>query len=109
MDVLARVVGSGRVFERVGGAVVALVVAGITVLVAPTADAQCISGSDCNDHDPCTQDLCILFVCSNPPKGCEDGNQCTIDFCSTPTRSSTPTRTRARTATTRGAGSTIVM
>jgi hypothetical protein len=45
---------------------------------------QCIKGADCNDNDPCTDNVCTKGVCSNPQNGapCDDGNPCTQnDFC----------------------------
>jgi len=41
---------------------------------------------NCNDNNPCTDDLCAGDVCTNPGKNitvfCDDGNPCTIDLCS---------------------------
>jgi Lectin C-type domain len=43
---------------------------------------QCTSPSDCDDADPCTNDLCNSGTCSNPPNtgaSCDDGNACTAN------------------------------
>jgi hypothetical protein len=41
--------------------------------------------SSCNDHDPCTDDLCVDGKCVNKPNdglvANDDGNACTRDFC----------------------------
>lgn len=45
----------------------------------------CTTGSDCADGNPCTDDVCDVTQCLNPPLGnspCEDGDECSIgDFC----------------------------
>jgi hypothetical protein len=46
---------------------------------------ECLAASDCNDGNPCTDDVCTNNVCSNPPNTlpCEDGLFCTAgDTCS---------------------------
>jgi subtilisin-like proprotein convertase family protein len=50
----------------------------------------CITGSQCDDGDPCTWDLCVLgqcvsnlispFCCTGDG-GCDDGDPCTRDLC----------------------------
>ena len=45
----------------------------------------CTSPSQCNDNNPCTNDVCTAGVCSNPNNtaACaDDGNACTSDVCS---------------------------
>lgn len=45
----------------------------------------CSTSAQCNDSNPCTNDVCSAGVCSNPPNtnSCNDGNACTtIDTCS---------------------------
>lgn len=46
-----------------------------------TATFQCITGADCNDSDPCTDDVCNAGACQHSPTNCDDGNACTIDAC----------------------------
>jgi hypothetical protein len=45
----------------------------------------CATNSDCADGNPCTDDVCDVTQCLNPPLGnspCEDGDECTVgDFC----------------------------
>lgn len=45
----------------------------------------CVTNSDCADGNPCTDDVCDITQCLNPPLGnspCEDGDECTVgDFC----------------------------
>jgi hypothetical protein len=45
----------------------------------------CVTNSDCADGNPCTDDVCDVTQCLNPPLGnspCEDGDECTVgDFC----------------------------
>ena len=45
----------------------------------------CASNSDCADGNPCTDDVCDVTECLNPPLGnipCEDGDECSVgDFC----------------------------
>ncbi len=46
----------------------------------------CFTSAQCNDNDPCTQDLCSSGVCSNPPapngQACDDNLYCTVsDVC----------------------------
>ncbi len=43
----------------------------------------CQSDTDCNDKDPCTiRGTCVDGACTAPTaKPCDDGNQCTEDFC----------------------------
>jgi hypothetical protein len=40
----------------------------------------CVTPAQCNDGNPCTQDLCVSSVCSNPPvtdgTSCDDGDPC---------------------------------
>lgn len=42
---------------------------------------QCLGHSDCDDNDPCTEDLCLNGTCSHNPVNCDDGNICTDDYC----------------------------
>ncbi|MBK8258486.1 MAG: hypothetical protein IPK82_38235 [Polyangiaceae bacterium] len=51
----------------------------------------CITNNDCNDGDPCTQDVCpapgamcqhaAIFDCCDQDLDCNDTNQCTVDTC----------------------------
>ncbi|MBK8170969.1 MAG: hypothetical protein IPK60_11585 [Sandaracinaceae bacterium] len=41
----------------------------------------CVTGTECNDADPCTTDSCVLGHCSNTPISCDDSNTCTVDHC----------------------------
>ena len=45
----------------------------------------CVTNADCADGNPCTDDVCDVTQCLNPPLGnspCEDGDPCSIDdFC----------------------------
>ena len=45
----------------------------------------CAVSSDCADGNPCTDDVCDVTQCLNPPLGnspCQDGDECTVgDFC----------------------------
>ncbi len=36
---------------------------------------------DCDDGDPCTDDIIDGTNCTHVPKNCDDGNPCTDDFC----------------------------
>jgi hypothetical protein len=45
------------------------------------APPECQDASDCDDGDPCTDDLCINGMCVNTPKTCDDGDPCTDDLC----------------------------
>ena len=52
--------------------------------VGPDVTPECTKNTDCNDNDPCTDNVCTKGVCSNPQNGapCDDGNPCTQnDFC----------------------------
>ncbi len=41
-----------------------------------------VQGLSCDDADACTnQDLCIGGACDGTPKNCDDGSDCTIDWC----------------------------
>jgi len=40
----------------------------------------CTSSADCDDEDPCTQDMCFGDNCVHAP-GCDDHNPCTADTC----------------------------
>lgn len=52
---------------------------------------ECTNNSQCNDNDPCTQDVCNGQICNFiplppelcvcDPDDCDDGNPCTDDFC----------------------------
>jgi hypothetical protein len=45
---------------------------------------ECYEETHCDDSDPCTDDVCDAFVCSNPDNQapCDDGNECTdADAC----------------------------
>ena len=47
---------------------------------------QCDSNDDCDDHNPCTANVCSSSTggsCTYPPITCNDGNACTTDTCST--------------------------
>lgn len=50
-------------------------------------NGQCVftplpDGSPCNDGNPCTiEDVCIGGVCAGIPINCDDGNPCTEDLC----------------------------
>jgi hypothetical protein len=49
------------------------------------ADAECTTGPDCDDGDPCTTDTCLLQHCSHTASTapCEDDQDpCTQDVCS---------------------------
>ena len=45
----------------------------------------CTTGADCDDGNPCTDDVCDVTQCLNPPlddSPCEDGDPCSVnDFC----------------------------
>src|SRR5262245_38171691 len=41
----------------------------------------CLSDGDCEDHDRCTTNTCLLGVCVNPPIDCNDHDLCTNDTC----------------------------
>ncbi len=46
---------------------------------------QCVSAGDCDDGNPCTDDLCSGGNCQNPNNSnacADDGNACTNDVCS---------------------------
>lgn len=67
--------------------------AGASFVPAPTSTLDlsllpcriCVMNSDCADGNPCTDDVCDITQCLNPPLGnspCEDGDECTVgDFC----------------------------
>src|SRR6185436_5424972 len=61
---------------------VGLVLAVMAALALPIRAAACTSAAECNDGNPCTDDLCdpegacIYAKVSNP---CEDGNTCSIN------------------------------
>jgi cysteine-rich repeat protein len=42
---------------------------------------ECITPTDCNDSNLCTQDLCVSGTCQHPAVVCNDGISCTIDSC----------------------------
>ena len=45
----------------------------------------CSAPTDCQDNNPCTDDVCTGGVCSNPPNNAacaDDGNACTSNVCS---------------------------
>jgi cysteine-rich repeat protein len=50
---------------------------------SPTCKIEpCVTAADCNDNNPCTNDVCNLGIgCANPPNNnpCNDGNACTIN------------------------------
>lgn len=52
------------------------------ITVDAGSNPGCTSGSQCNDFDPCTTDLCVGGVCQNNMIDCNDGNACTVDSCS---------------------------
>ena len=65
----------------------------ILATLVSTELAGCDINSDCDDGNPCTDDLCNNFVCSNTADNtnfCTDSNPCTDDTCSAGTCSSTP-------------------
>jgi len=43
---------------------------------------KCVSNTDCNDNNPCTQDVCLndYGFCRNIAR-CNDNNECTLDIC----------------------------
>jgi hypothetical protein len=47
-------------------------------IVAPP---PCTTDADCDDGDPCTDDVCDAGSCTHPPYDCDDGNACTVDSC----------------------------
>ncbi len=52
--------------------------------VPPDVAPQCTTNSECNDNDPCTDNICAKGVCSNPQNAgpCDDGDPCTQnDYC----------------------------
>ena len=52
--------------------------------VAPDVPPECVKNTDCNDNDPCTDNVCSGGKCSNPQNGapCDDGDPCTQnDYC----------------------------
>ncbi|MCZ6653391.1 MAG: calcium-binding protein [Planctomycetota bacterium] len=42
-----------------------------------TCKKDCVSASDCDDSDPCTDDSCVALTCDNTAKDCDDGDFCT--------------------------------
>ncbi len=51
---------------------------------APDVAPQCVKNTECNDGDPCTDNVCLKGVCSNPYNAgpCDDGDPCTQnDYC----------------------------
>ena len=47
-------------------------------------EVECTSASQCGDQDPCTHDYCNLeegCLCAHPPKDCDDGDECSVDWC----------------------------
>src|SRR5262245_35266216 len=49
---------------------------------AAGAVSLCFSGDDCADGKFCTDNFCIVGVCANPARNCDDGDSCTTDSCS---------------------------
>ncbi len=49
----------------------------------PSCTGGCKSAADCNDNNPCTQDLCDAATgqCAHPATACDDGDACTKDYC----------------------------
>ncbi len=68
----------------------------IAIDTGPEVTPQCTSNSDCNDNDPCTDNICLNGVCSNPQNAgpCDDGDPCTQnDYCKKGTCAGTGTCT----------------
>jgi len=54
----------------------------LVALAKTSAQATCTSPADCEDGNPCTEDLCDpVSGCSHLPLDCSDGNSCTDDSC----------------------------
>jgi len=54
----------------------------IFLLSFPPGVPECINSTECDDSDPCTQDVCDTNgLCQNPTLVCDDFNACTLDFC----------------------------
>ncbi len=50
----------------------------------PELTPECTKNTECNDSDPCTDNICAKGVCSNPYNAgpCDDGDPCTQnDYC----------------------------
>ena len=57
----------------------------VTPSLASTQTTGCSTGFDCDDGNPCTDDLCAAGACSHPlddTNACSDGVACTADACS---------------------------
>ncbi len=51
----------------------------------PPIDAGCVTPSDCDDQNPCTDNVCSVGSCSNPAIVCpDDGDVCTDAVCVAP-------------------------
>ncbi len=52
---------------------------------AAAGDGSIFCSADCDDHNPCTDDVCYIKIgCTHIPHSgkCDDGNPCTTaDFC----------------------------
>lgn len=65
---------------------------GCVYSLLPDCPSICQTDGDCDDQDPCTDDLCGDGACNNWPSGeccknaldCDDADPCTYDWCATP-------------------------
>lgn len=53
----------------------------VGVHVQIVALAPCSADAECDDGDPCTEDLCDAGECVTPAYDCDDGDACTFDSC----------------------------
>ena len=53
--------------------------ANAVMLEAISHELECVESADCNDSDPCTDDVCRLGLCTHPMNTapCDDGLSCT--------------------------------
>ena len=49
--------------------------------LSPAHAQFCLEQADCNDHNACTSDTCVVGVCVHLGGDCNDFNLCTIDHC----------------------------
>src|SRR5262245_26216372 len=80
-----------RSHGRAAGSAFILVIAmgaGCTGLLGIDKDYReskpCLLDADCDDANPCSDDLCAMGACEHPPSGGvpnDDHNECTIDSC----------------------------
>jgi hypothetical protein len=79
VEVFARVAESGTesfpVTLRATNDVPALVSEG------PLVGTPCTTEVDCDDADPCTNDVCVAGTCDQIAAPCDDGLSCTTDSC----------------------------